>query len=301
VTIAYPIPTLAFSLIADVGVAMIRPTNAPDGAVPETHGPAKAAEERGAVILAEGSPVPAKTVPWPPYERALHALGLGDVDGTLHARVRLLGEIADLLTDTPAGPDGTPETVPSWIHDAAADLRAQLSIEAERLCQSAARLDAVRREIGHRAGRRARGGRRVRAARRRAGRGAPGRVPGGLGHQRPSAVRQPHRRPGRPGRLPRRWTRRHRRRRRRPPVSGVGASPAPPYQYRQSRGERHDSPDRDHPAGDRLTLTRSRPAGSPTACTTAEGRGCLARWYPRSRSKSAQRVARLGRYTRVGR
>jgi hypothetical protein len=32
---------------------------------------------------------------------------------------------------------------------------AQLSIEAERLCQSAARLDAVRREIGHRERRRA--------------------------------------------------------------------------------------------------------------------------------------------------
>jgi hypothetical protein len=126
---------------------VVREAGAPQRMVPGV--------ELGAVILAESSPVPAKTGPWPPYERALHALGLGDVDGTLHARVRLLGEIADLLTDTPAGPDGTPETVPSWIHDAGADLRAQLSIEAERLCQSAARVDAVRREIGHRAGRRA--------------------------------------------------------------------------------------------------------------------------------------------------
>ncbi len=104
--------------------------------------------ELGAVIVAEGGSVPDRSVPWPWHERALDALGVGDIDGTLRAHARLLGEIAGLLTDTPPGPDGTPETVPSWVPDA--DLRAQLGIEAERLRHSAARLDALRREIATR-------------------------------------------------------------------------------------------------------------------------------------------------------
>ncbi len=120
-----------------------------DGSI-QQYGRMVPAVELGAVIVAEGSPVPPpyKTVPYPPQERALHALRFGDIDATLSAHVRLLREIAEILTDTPAGPDGTPETVPSWVEDA--DLREQIGIEADRLRQSAARLDALRRHIAGR-------------------------------------------------------------------------------------------------------------------------------------------------------
>jgi len=104
--------------------------------------------ELGAVIVAEGQRVPDKTMPYSPAEQALDALGVGDVDATLAAYMRLLGEVAEILTDTPAGSDGMAETVPSWIRDL--DLRQQLGLEAERLRYSAARLDALRKRIADR-------------------------------------------------------------------------------------------------------------------------------------------------------
>ncbi|SNT65869.1 hypothetical protein SAMN05421812_12815 [Asanoa hainanensis] len=99
----------------------------------------------GAVVVAEGRPVPATTVPWPAAERALDALARADAVSALAAYVRLLGEVADLITDTPAGPDGTPETVPSFVNDAG--LRQQLTVEADRLRHGAGRLEALRQQI----------------------------------------------------------------------------------------------------------------------------------------------------------
>ncbi|MEU1813018.1 hypothetical protein [Micromonospora aurantiaca (nom. illeg.)] len=105
--------------------------------------------ELGTVILAEGQQNPDKTVPYPAAEQALDALGGGDVDGTVAAYVRLLGEVAEILSDPPPGTAGMPETVPSWIDDA--DLRQEVAVEAERLRYGAARLGCAPQEVAREA------------------------------------------------------------------------------------------------------------------------------------------------------
>ncbi|MFI6134037.1 hypothetical protein [Micromonospora sp. NPDC051141] len=101
-----------------------------------------------AVVVAEGQPAPAWTVAYQPYERAQNALGAGDVETTLTALVELLRWMADLLPDTPAGEDGTPETVAQWVTDAG--IRARLGIEAMRLNYSAERLTNLRNDLADR-------------------------------------------------------------------------------------------------------------------------------------------------------
>ncbi|OZV71705.1 hypothetical protein CA850_32935 [Micromonospora echinospora] len=118
-----------------------------DGTVRE-YGRMTPGVELGAVIVAEGQPVPEKTVAYQPYERALDALSVGDIDTTLTALMELLRRIADLLPDAPTGPDGTPETVAQWIDDAG--IRARLGIEAIRWGYSADRLANLRRDLADR-------------------------------------------------------------------------------------------------------------------------------------------------------
>lgn len=99
-------------------------------------------------------------MPFPPYERAVEALGDGDLGDVLAAEVELLTWMAGILTDEPSNndPDDENNSVPAWISDT--ELREQLGIEAERLRQAAGRLTALRTRIaahqaaerGHRAG-----------------------------------------------------------------------------------------------------------------------------------------------------
>jgi hypothetical protein len=102
------------------------------------------AVELRAVVVADGSPIPAETIPWPAHEQALHAVGLGDVGTALHALAGLLSEVADLVTHRRGDPHDGPQTVASWIPRTSADLRAQLSIEAEYLRRIAGRLTGIR-------------------------------------------------------------------------------------------------------------------------------------------------------------
>jgi hypothetical protein len=98
--------------------------------------------ELGAVIVAEDSPVPDKTVPWPPHERAVQALDAGALDAVFDAEVELLTWMAATLTDAP-GSDA--DTVPGWISDA--DLRDRCGGEAEQLRRCAARLTRLRARV----------------------------------------------------------------------------------------------------------------------------------------------------------
>ncbi|KXK59266.1 hypothetical protein AWW66_25285 [Micromonospora rosaria] len=135
---ARPVPLLTAELV-DVAED--------DGTVRE-YGRMVPGVELGAVVGADGQPVPDKTVPHQPYERALGALGVGDVDTTLAALAELVRWTADLLPDTPAGPDGTPETVAQRVTDPG--IRARLGIEAARLGYSANRLTTLRHDLADR-------------------------------------------------------------------------------------------------------------------------------------------------------
>lgn len=104
--------------------------------------------ELGAVIVAEGQPVPDNTIAYLPYERAQDALGVGDVDTTLTAYAELLRWMAERLTEIVPGPDGTPETVPQWVADAG--IRARMGVEAMRLSYTAGRLTNLRHDLSDR-------------------------------------------------------------------------------------------------------------------------------------------------------
>jgi hypothetical protein len=105
------------------------------------------AVELCAYIVAEDAPtVPAVTVPFPSYERAVEALGDGDLGDVFAAQVELLNWMAGTLTGDPSNDDPDDDnSVPAWISDT--ELREQLAIEAERLRQAAARLTALRTRI----------------------------------------------------------------------------------------------------------------------------------------------------------
>ncbi|WP_432830553.1 hypothetical protein [Dactylosporangium sp. CA-092794] len=100
--------------------------------------------ELGAVIVAEGTPAPARTTPFPPFERAQEALNAGDLAAALDAHVELLNWMAGTLTSAPAGLDAAP-AVPDRITDD--DLREQLAVEADRLRHAAGRLTVLRGRV----------------------------------------------------------------------------------------------------------------------------------------------------------
>lgn len=114
-----------------------------DGRV-RTYGRVIPGVELGAVIVAEGTPVPARTTPFPPFERAQEALTAGALPVVLDAHVELLAWMAGTLTSPRAGTDSA-ATVPDWAADD--ELREQLAVEADRLRHAAARLATLRERV----------------------------------------------------------------------------------------------------------------------------------------------------------
>lgn len=102
--------------------------------------------ELGAVIVAEGCPVPKETIAFPSYERALDALGNGDLHVVLALQVQVLTWIASTLTAEPKpGDDPHVVTMPQWTADT--DLRERMASEAAHLRQAAARLDDLHARV----------------------------------------------------------------------------------------------------------------------------------------------------------
>ncbi len=103
--------------------------------------------ELGAVIVGQDTTgVPSITVPFPAYERAVEALGDGDLSEVLRCQAELLTWMASTLARTDDDPDDADdEMIPEWTLDEG--LRAQVAVEGERLRQAAARLDTLRARV----------------------------------------------------------------------------------------------------------------------------------------------------------
>lgn len=100
--------------------------------------------ELGAYIVTEGTPVPAETVPFPLYERSVHALDHGDLGAVFDADAELLQWIASQLTPDPDDTDFA-NSIPSLLGDEG--LRQELTIEGDRLRHAAARLKTLRDKV----------------------------------------------------------------------------------------------------------------------------------------------------------
>jgi hypothetical protein len=99
--------------------------------------------ELGAYIVTQGSTVPAETVPFPLYDRSVHALDHGDLGAVFDADAELLQWIASQLTDDPDDTDAS--SIPSLLGDEG--LRQELTIEGDRLRHAAARLETLRGRV----------------------------------------------------------------------------------------------------------------------------------------------------------
>lgn len=142
-------PTITAVTVKGVNLMEAEPVDVVDGdGQVRQYGRIVPGVQLGAVIVAEGQPAPDKTVAYLPYERAEDALAVGDVDATLAAYAELLRWMAERLTETVPGPDGTPETVPQWVADAG--IRARMGIEAMRLSYTADRLTNLRQDLADR-------------------------------------------------------------------------------------------------------------------------------------------------------
>jgi hypothetical protein len=95
--------------------------------------------EIGACFVAEGNPLPERTVPWSAHERVVAMLHAGDPVGMLDGCRELVDDVAGWL-----GRDD--ERLLEWTADAP-DLSDQIDVEGRRLAQAAERLALLRDQV----------------------------------------------------------------------------------------------------------------------------------------------------------